>query len=225
MRKLQFTEGEYYHIYNRGNHKKEIFFSEADYARFLFLVLFFQAPFTIYNISRSVSAFLRKGSFGATKSTIQEITKNKIAELVAFALMPNHFHLVVHERTPNGISRYMQRVQDAYTKSFNTKYQMIGHLFQGPFHAVHIADNEQLLHLSAYIHRNPNELRKWHAKEEKYLWSSYQDYIKNNRWGNLLNPQIILEQYENQREYADFVKTSGTKDILDNDHFIETDTN
>ena len=84
---------------------------------------------------------------------------SRYVELVSFAFIPNHFHLIVHEKKENGISQYMQRILNAYTKYFNAKYKKTGHLFQGPFKAVHTESNEQLLHLSAYIHRNPERLR------------------------------------------------------------------
>lgn len=125
--------------------------------------------------------------------------------------MSNHFHLIAHERKLNGISSYMHRVQTGYSKYFNTKYRKSGHLVQGTFQAVHIEDNEQFLHVSAYIHRNQREISKWKNKEHLYPWSSYHDYIVDNRWGDLLNTQIILEQFE-PKEYRDFVITSGTKE-------------
>lgn len=129
--------------------------------------------------------------------------------------MPNHFHLIVREASENGISRYMQRIQDGYTKYFNTKYDNKGHLFQGPFRIVHIKNNEQLLHLSAYIHRNPREIKQWKNKEHQFEWSSCQDCIDKNRWGEFIKPQIILEQFTNSKEYKDFVDTSGTKLTLE----------
>ena len=127
--------------------------------------------------------------------------------------MPNHFHLTVKEVAEGGISQYMQRVLNAYTKYYNAKYNKFGHLFQGPYKIVHIEDNRQLLHLSAYIHRNPRELKKWRQKEDKYPWSSYQDYVFENRWGNLLSQNIISDQFESKHEYHNFVKTSTAKTL------------
>ncbi len=147
--------------------------------------------------------------------------KNQYIELVSFILMPNHFHLLVHERQEKGISQYMQRILNSYTKYFNTKYDKSGHLFQGPFRIVHIKNNEQLLHLSAYIHRNAREIKKWKNKEEKYFWSSYQDYIEKNRWGEFLKPSIILDQFATPKEYKNFVDTSGTKLKLDEKLLLE----
>lgn len=125
--------------------------------------------------------------------------------------MLNHFHLILQESKENGISKYMEKVQKAYAKYFNAKYKKSGHLFQGPYQVIHIKDDRQLLHLSAYIHRNPRELKQWKNKEEKYLWSSYQDHIEKNRWKELLKPGIILDQFSTLKEYQHFTETSTTK--------------
>lgn len=213
MRKIKPAINEYYHILNRGNNKQNIFLDQRDWIRFLFLVLYFQSPTTIFfnNISRPISHFVEHSVFNIGGTKLNALIKNRYVELVNFTLMPNHFHLLVKEIKENGISNYMQRVLNAYTKYFNTKYEKTGHLFQGPFKIVHIKTNEQLLHLSAYIHRNPREIKQWFKKEDKYPWSSYQDYINKNRWDNLLRPNIILNQFSNLEEYKKFVETSPAK--------------
>ncbi|MBU1159827.1 transposase [Patescibacteria group bacterium] len=220
IRKEKIAPGEYYHIFNRGNNKQNIFREEKDWARLLFLILHLQSPVVIYNISNIVSNFIRHRVFNNSKKTLKNILDNRTVELISFAQMPNHFHLIVKEIHEGGISQYLQRIQDAYTKYFNIKYGSSGHLFQGPFKAVRIKNNEQLLHLSAYIHRNPREIKQWYKKEHLYIWSSYQDYISDNRWDDLLKNDIILGQFKTPNQYNDFVKTSGTKLLLDEKHFI-----
>jgi len=221
MRKLKIVPNEYYHIYNRGNNKQGIFVDDKDWSRFLFLILYLQSPFVFYNIGRYINNFVRHRVFNISNRLLDKIIQNKTVELVNFAQMPNHFHLIVEEAIEGGISRYMQRIQDSYTKYFNTKYEKTGHLFQGPFQIVHIKDNEQLLHLSAYIHRNPREITQWKDKEHQFEWSSYQDCIGKNRWGEFIKPQIILEQFTTSEEYKDFVDTSGTKVILDKELLLD----
>ena len=146
---------------------------------------------------------------------INEITNTRYVELVGFALMPNHFHLIVQEKKEGGIARYMHRTLLSYTKYFNTKYQATGHLFQGPYKAVYVENNDQLLYLSAYIHRNPRELSGWKNKEHEYFWSSYGDYVGENRWPELLKTDIVLDQFKNRNEYKNFIETSSAKDLLD----------
>lgn len=178
MRKIKISIGEYYHIYNRENNKQSIFFEERDWIRFLFLIFHFQSSVNFPQVGRLVSNFVKHRVFDIGGDEMKKLLKNRYVELISFALMPNHFHLIVGELKEGGISQYMQRIQNAYTKYFNTKYKKSGHLFQGPFRIVRIEDNEQLLHLSAYIHRNPRETKQWRNKESNYPWSSFQDYVK-----------------------------------------------
>ncbi len=105
----------------------------------------------------------------------------------------------------------MQRVLNSYAKYYNTKYQKSGHLFEGKYKAIHIESNEQLLYLSAYIHRNPRELTEYRGDEASYQWSSFVDYVHKNRWGKVLVPEIILEQFKNGEEYKKFVSSSTSK--------------
>lgn len=213
MRTTSIAQGEHYHIFNRGNNKQIIFLDERDKIRFLFLILHFQSSVFFENLGRQVSHFVGNRAFNIDENDIEKIVKERYAELINFTIMPNHFHLVVHELKEGGIARYMQRVLCAYTKYFNVKYQKSGHVFQGPYKAVHIGDNEQLLYLSAYIHRNPRELPEWKNKEHLYPWSSYQDYTKKNRWGKLLAQDLLLNQFLGKEGYENFVKSSPAKEL------------
>jgi putative transposase len=211
MRREKIIQGEYYHTFNRGNNKQPIFNNEKDQIRLLFLILYLQSPLTFYNISRQTNYFVKHRVFN---TSTKKIVENRYIELVAFTLMPNHFHLILHELKEGGISQYMQRVLNAYTKYFNTKYNISGHLFQGPFQTIRIKDDDQLLYLSAYIHRNIREIKDWTDKEHLFPWSSYQDYIGINRWKELLKKDIISEQFPNSKKYKSFVEKSGAKESL-----------
>ncbi|MCR4284258.1 MAG: transposase [Parcubacteria group bacterium] len=211
MRKIQISVGEYYHLYNRGNDKQLIFLDSADKARFLFLILYFQSNITFDKPGRQVSYFIKNKTFNLSQKITKQIQDERMVELINFTFMPNHFHLTMREVKEGGISYYMQRVLNSYTKYFNAKYKKSGHLFQGPYQVVHVEDNEQLLHLSAYIHRNAREIKKYKNKEDQYPWSSFHDYINENRWGGLLETTIIFNQFSNHKQYKDFVDTSGTK--------------
>ena len=212
MRKEKIIKDEYYHILNRGNNKQPIFADERDMARFLFFIIHLQSPKRFLNISRQVNCFIKNGLFNVSKKEIDEIIENRYVELVSFILMPNHFHLIVKEAKEGGTSDYMKRVLGGHTRYFNVKNKILGHLFQGPFGIVHVKDDPQLLYLSAYVHNNVRELNKWTEEEHAYPWSSYQDFIKENRWGELLKPDIILEQFPNKDKYKFFVEKSGAKE-------------
>jgi len=215
MRNIGFAPGEHYHIFNRGNNKQLIFLDEKDRARFLFLLLFFQSDLQPMRINKCVNNFIKNQHrvLDIFKDEIIETTKNRYVALESFALMPNHFHLMLREIQESGISKYMQRVLNSFTKYFNTKYEKTGHLFQGPFKAIHLESNRQLLHLSAYVHRNPRELDGWRNREYNFTWSSYSDYVGKNRWGALLDQEIILSQFSNKPDYFSFVKTSTAKSL------------
>lgn len=211
MRTIEISIGECYHGYNRGAHKRIIFHDTVDFARFLFLILFLQSPLSFDQISRFVRRYVKHRVFDVATEDISQIVSGRYVELISFCLMPNHFHLVLREVQENGIARYMQRVLNGYTKYYNAKYEVSGHLFQGPYKATHAGDNDQLLYVSTYVHRNPRELPGWKNNEQKYEWSSYQDYIGENRWGELLSTNLILEQFKSKDEYSEFVRTSVAK--------------
>ena len=97
MRKIKIVPGEHYHIYNRGNNKQNIFLDERDWARFLFLTLYFQSPATLNNIGNTVSKFIKHRVFNISGKTAGKIISNRMVELAAFTQMPNHFHFIVKE--------------------------------------------------------------------------------------------------------------------------------
>lgn len=209
------AEGEYYHVYNRGAFKQTTFKDVRDYARFLFYTLHAQSPIGFKNISRSTKNFSSEFGFAIDPEDTNDIIVNRTVELTAFCLMPNHYHLIVKEKTEGGISSYLQRVGNGYTKYFNKRYKSSGRVFESTFRSKHIPDNNYLLYLSAYIHRNPRELKGWVNKEFEYPWSSLQDFTEANRWGGLLMSDIIADQFEttSSSNYKDFVKTSTAKII------------
>ena len=216
--------GECYHVYNRGVNKQAIFQKTYDYARMLFVVIFAQSPLALSNVSPHIESLLKNRDFNVSNSIANKILQERTVELSTFALMPNHFHLELREVAEGGIADYLQRLEISHTKFFNIKYGRSGYLFQGPFQSVHMKTNEQALYLSAYIHRNPRELSGWKNKEDIYPWSSYQDYVKRNRWGAFLNSEITLGQFSTPAEYRDFVETSGAKEkeIIKDEFLIDS---
>lgn len=212
LRTTSFAPGEHYHLCVRGNNKQDIFRNDSDRKRLLFLIMHLQSPESILNISREVSKYGKNEIWNTDIELTSQIIKTRYVALEAFSFMTNHLHLAVCEVEESGIVRYMQRVLNAYAKYSNTKYETVGHLFQGPYRAVHIEDNDQLLYLSTYIHRNPRELPGMTGKEHQYKWSSYQDYLGPNRFGKLLDPSLVLDQFESVDDYRTFVDASIAKD-------------
>lgn len=195
------VKDEYYHVYNRGVAFQPIFKNTRDYERFLLCLNYYQFK----NISIRLSKFLQ-----IPEEERSEILRrlmgegNKIIELIAFCLMPNHFHLLIKQNSEDGVSRFLRLMINSYAKYFNTKYKRVGPLFQGIFKVVHVETDEQLLHLSRYIHLNP--LVSFLVKEKdfvSYPWSSLQEYLKNQ--ARISNPKPILENFSKNQDYLNFV--------------------
>src|SRR3989344_7863223 len=139
-----FETAGFYHIYNRGVEKRQIFLTERDYERFLQTLYYYQ-------FSGPKPKFSNKYRFKN-----KEFDKNpKIVDLLAFCLMPNHFHLLIKQLGDGGTQEFLSKIANSYTKYFNTKHKRVGPLFQGQFKAVLIESDEQLIHVSRYIHLNP----------------------------------------------------------------------
>lgn len=213
--KRDLVENEYYHVYNRGAHKNVIFKEHSDYVRFLFYILYLQSPSIQLRPTRAIRKNALSEGFEVKEEKVDQLLKERQVDLTAFCLMPNHYHLLVSGVSKTGVSEYLQRVSVAYTMYFNRKYGTSGHVFQGRYQTVHVKDDDQLMHLSAYIHRNPREIKAWRGKEEHYPYSSLQDYIDKNRWGNLISTDIIAGRFENttKSNYRDFVRTSPAKGL------------
>jgi len=134
------------------------------------------------------------------------IDSGKIIEVVAYCLMPNHFHLLLKQKKEVGIATYVANFVNAYTKYFNTKYQRTGPLFQGIFKAVYVETDEQLIHLTRYIHLNPvaSSLIKPDALAT-YPYSSYGVYLQNTS-SDLIEHDTIKSIRALVPDYETFVR-------------------
>lgn len=139
--------------------------------------------------------------FAPTTTTLDE--NKKIVDFVCYVLMPNHFHFLLQQVRDGGISEFVSKLTNSYTKYFNTKNKRVGPLVQGQFKAVLVETNEQLIHLSRYIHLNP---LVGHVTKnlENYLWSSYNEYIGNGNT-NVCSKDIVLGQFKSFNSYREFV--------------------
>lgn len=189
-RKTQFVNGNYYHLYNRGVAKQLIFKEDRDYFRFL-------DTLNYYHYSGKKPKFSLRFKLKSFKLN----TKNPLIEIVAYCLMPNHFHLLVKQLRDNGIEELMTKLCDSYSTSYNIKYDRVGHLFQDTFKAVLVETDEQLLHLSRYIHLNPY-VADLIGIPEDYLWSSCREYFENRQ--AICQKDIILNNFQ-KLSYQNFV--------------------
>lgn len=168
----------YYHIYNRGVEKRKIFLDDQDYAVFLSL------------LKRRLDACFVVGSRGREYDWLA----NEV-EVVAFCLMPNHFHLLLYQIEIDSVTKLLRAVCSSYVTYFNKKYNRIGSLFQSSFKAVGANRNDYLLYLTRYIHRNPQNYIKWE-------WSSL-DYWLGKKEANWVKPYRLNDM--NPKEYQSFM--------------------
>lgn len=187
LEKRNFAEGEFYHIYNRGNNKQDIFFNEEDYDRFAKLLY-------LCNSSKKIN--FREDIIEKEIDAYDFEREEPLISIGAWVLMPNHFHLyvsMISQRSDLGgagpISVFAQKLCIAYSMYVNKKYSRTGSLFEGRFKSVHVNKDDQAKYLFSYIHLNPVKIidpmwkiRGLTDKEKtleflnKYKWSSYNEY-------------------------------------------------
>jgi len=181
-RKEDFVVGSFYHIYNRGVDKKNIFRTDGDRKHF-------QRLLYTRNSSKRINSARVKGLPLHTIGRGDTIT-----DVVAYCLMPNHFHLLLREKIDGGISVFMAKFSTAFSMYINTKYNRTGPLMCRPFRSKQVDDDDYFRWLFSYIHLNPVELVQPDFKEQgithssktqaflnTYPFSSYVDYFIGNR--------------------------------------------
>ena len=110
-------------------------------------------------------------------SPIEELPgENRLIDIIAYCIMPTHIHLVLCELKETGISGFMRKLLDSYTRYFNIKNSRKGPLWQGRFKSILIKTDEQLLHLTRYIHLNPTS-DGLVDRPEDWEYSSYREYL------------------------------------------------
>ncbi|MBA4380677.1 MAG: transposase [Anaerolinea sp.] len=165
----------------------------------------------IYNRGNNYETiFLERENYLYFLRLVHKYLPPEQVEIVAYCLMPNHYHLLVYLQT-GSFSKMMQPFLLAYTNAINRRYQRIGALFQGRFKGLHIGKNEYLLHLSRYIHLNPVKAG-FVKKAEDWEFSSYREYI-GLRHGVLPRPKVVLDQFGTPAEYRLFVEEELTAEI------------
>lgn len=189
----------YYHVYNRGVEKRTVFLVEKDYMVFL----------------NNLKIYLTKPDEpslqGTTLKTLPRQRKNYNTgvELIAYCLMPNHFHILIKQIDDNSLKNFMKSLTVKYSMYFNKKYDRVGQLFQGRYKAVLITNDSYLLHLSRYIHLNPSE----YTNNLVDAYSSYGDYLglRKTKW---IKPDIVLNFF-NKQVTPEFKKINNYKDFVE----------
>lgn len=201
---------EIYHVLNRGVDKRQIFMDKQDYLRFVH---------DLYEFNNQERVELNYYKFRdySVNGKIAKVNKkiNKpLVDILAFCLMPNHYHLTLSPKAENGMPQFMQKINMGYSKYFNQKYERVGTLFQGPYKHILVTDETHFLHLPFYIHFNPLDLSHPEWRENKisdskgaleflksYRWSSHLDYLGIKNFPSVLNMKHLREVLGDSKDY------------------------
>ncbi len=226
MRKEKLVSDNIYHVYNRGVEKRRLFLDNRDYERFIDDLIIFNDTKLVIN----------------PKKRIKDIRNNDhkrkfLVDILAFCLMPNHYHLLLRQRTDNGITEFMRKLGGGYVNYFNLKHQRVGPLFQGKFKSVMMDDESQFTYIPFYIHLNPLSLSypDWQNRGvdkpqeaikliNNYKWSSHSDYIGKSNFSLILKRDFLKDAFGKSSTYkkyfCDFVNDLDFS-AVDNNLFLE----
>lgn len=219
MRENPLVNDQFYHVFNRGVNKQQIFASKRDYYRFLRGMYEFNdencAEKFFWPLSGVGKPITRDDFFWEPDPDKERI---KLVEIICYCLMPNHFHFILKQLREGGISLFMKKLGGGFANYVNLKYDRCGPLFQGRFKAKLIKTDSQLLHLSRYIHLlNPGELVEPKIREgvikdksrlekfvKNYKWSSYSDYLEIGRHP-AIDKDFVMNYFKDAKDYEKFV--------------------
>ena len=188
----EYLPDSFYHIYNRGVNKQKIFTTLQDYKTFLQFLKLYLAPKDQATLQSSLQS---TENWHEKDKIIRLLRLNNYSEeidLLAYCLMPNHFHLLIKQKAEISIQLFMRSLLSKYSTYFNHTHTRSGPLFEGRYKAVLVKSEEQLVHLSRYIHINPKE------KSLNWKYSSLPNYLGqiNQIW---VKPNEILSYFSNEK--------------------------
>jgi putative transposase len=209
-----YVENGAYHVYNRGVEKRLLFLDGMDYGVFLSYLKDYLLIKDTDNLRKRLSN--PNTSYKEKDIILKLLRLNNFSDslrLLAFCLMPNHFHFLVRQTSANTIDQFMQSLCTRYTMYFNRKYKRVGPLFQSVYKAVLVENDEQFLHLSRYIHRQALASQGETLQNQP---SSYTEYV-GERKSPWVHPEEILAFFSKELprlSYASFVKEDGDSKII-----------
>lgn len=196
----------FYHVYNRGVEKRTIFEDDQDYKVFLkYLKEALSSPPDPKLLKIFVP--LQGGSFKGIPRQPKNFQKE--IKLLAFCLIPNHFHLLLQQAELGSMESFMRSVITRYSMYFNKRYKRVGKLFQGHYKACLVDNEKYLLHLSRYIHLNPLE----DGSKLQDSYSSYKNYLglTKTEW---VKPKMILSFFD-KADKTFFKRVNSYKDFVE----------
>lgn len=224
LRKENFAPGQYYHIYNRTIFNLPEFKNQKNAERLM-------QAFILANSTKSSLAFdyLRNNKNILFEKAVEISQRGeRLADILCYVIMPDHYHLLLKEIREGGISNFVHKCNISVAKYINIKNNRTGPLFESLFKSKHISTDEYLLHLSLYIHLNPLDiisgrewrshgLRNWDFVKNQlldYNWSSLKYFLNENYIDPVISgTEIIMEQFDDSKDYEKFLR-SWSEDSL-----------
>lgn len=202
-RKVPLVTEQYYHVFNRGVARQPIFTDIREYKRAIQLISYYQNK----NPSPKYSHFIQLPR--EQRNILLSLSNSKrdySVSIIAYCLMPNHFHFLLRQKVDNGIPKFIADFTNSYARYFNVKNERYGPVFQGRFKSVLVETDEQLFHVVRYIHLNPytSYVVKSVSELENYEFSSLPDYI-GRRNSILVDKKVVLSNFKKSIDYEKFV--------------------
>ena len=195
-RKDKFIEGEIYHVFNKSISNYGIFKNLDNCQRFLNVFEYYNNCF----VTKSYSQFVIRKKFDY-KNIIYPV-ENTHCKILSYCIMPDHYHFLLKILIDKSFSRLISIIENSYTRYFNIKFNRQGPLWQNSFKAVEIRSNEQLLHVSRYIHLNPTSSRLI-GKPEDWIFSSYKDFITDESILKVRIKEISIDSIKSYKQFAE----------------------
>lgn len=223
MRKKPFIVGGFYHIYNRGVDKRNVFSREDDIMRFFQSMEEFNViePIGSIYVNSCGKKYLRSRHPASIKKINKE-KKERLVNFVCYCLNPNHYHFILEELVDGGISEFMKRLGGGYTKYFNDKYNRSGVLFQGRFKSEYIDSDSYLLHASVYVNLN-NRIHKISGSNKKFVKSSWDEYVGESK-NIFCTKDVVINHFKSKGKYKKFAEET-LKKIIKRRYGIEDEEN
>lgn len=218
MRKESFGVGAFVHVYNRGNRKQAIVHDTKDRWRFLEMLRYFNDGYSPPNIFRTLNDLQKFDSHKPFEWPIQWPSHKPLVKILSFALLENHFHLLLKEIYEGGVTKFMRKLGTGMTNYYNTKYKQSGRLFQGAYRAKRIDEDIYFQYVSVYIQvKNafecyPGGFRKAMQEFDKaYEWAMTHPYCSlgdyaGNRSSPIIDKDLLGRMFATPASYRDFTR-------------------
>ncbi|TSC95773.1 MAG: hypothetical protein CEN88_434 [Candidatus Berkelbacteria bacterium Licking1014_2] len=222
-RKEKLVNGGVYHILTKSIAGYNVFNKDNDYQRILDVIKYYQNKDVTLSYSKYYN--LTNQFKESIDEQLYSPPRKLIVQIIAFCLMPTHIHLILKQLADNGISIFMRNILNSYSHYFNLLHQRKGPLWEGKFKNILVENDNQLLHLTRYIHLNPSSAGLVKNPQD-WKYSSYNEYIGANEQSSKIadyneildiRPGYYKQFVEERKDYQKLI-SKIKKVLLENYH-------